>query len=235
MWKKGFRRQTLWMLSGVVGFYTFLAVLMYSQFLSSLIYVSPIFTAGLSVARGVYSWHAFVEPVNDKDFYSSSIVFLNSKYFTYNDNHHIEHHKKAGLHWSKLDESFQKSKQEYINAKANSFDTALLAKPILFYLWFKRFDLIAVHYTPIDPNSAMSHEELIKILERRTLPLGGVRKECGWFRQSWEKGCLWLVKTLLIDSDISSSGWDWTESQALDDLGNPQPQSNQTDFREINL
>jgi hypothetical protein len=237
------------MLAGLGLFYSFLVFLFvssesslfslskFSFAHSSLFYITTIFFSGLYTARGIYNWHAFVDASdNPINLYRCTNVYLNSKYFIYNDNYHIEHHKRpgnilivsfhfVGAHWSKLETNFVQSHSEYTSQKANTFDTELIMKPILFYLWFKRLDLIAMHYCKLSSASPgnvsaltiteeKDFNEVVKILEHRTTPIGG-RPKYSKFRIKAEQICLAIIKVLLVGKDIESSGWDANKSREV--------------------
>lgn len=157
------------MLIGMFCYYGFIATVMYFNFWFGFAYLLlPHLSAIIFLAVINYVWHAWTDPNEPKNIYKNSITVLNGEYNVYNEDYHVEHHKRPQTHWEEYPLNFEKHLPEYASNRAIIFENTQ-AFEIFFWLMFGSYDKMADHM--LDLNNDMSQEDKIVLLKQRLQPI----------------------------------------------------------------
>ena len=154
---------------GMLFYYTVIATVMYFNFWFGFAYLLlPHLSAIIFLAVINYTWHAWTDPSEPKNIYKNSITVLTGHYNVYNEDYHVEHHKRPQTHWEEYPVNYQKHLKESAENRAIIFyDTQ--AFEIFFWLMFGAYDKMADHM--LDLNNDMSKDDKIRLLKQRLEPL----------------------------------------------------------------
>jgi len=86
--------------------------------------VLPVLAVRTLMMAGNWGQHAFIDPRDPTNDYTSSISCINSRYNrrAFNDGYHIIHHLKPALHYSEMANEFDKHREEYGKQDALVFE-----------------------------------------------------------------------------------------------------------------
>lgn len=156
------------MLRGMLLFYGFMAIVMYINFWFGFAYLLlPHLSAIIFLAAINYTWHAWTDPTEPKNIYKNSITIINGQYNLYNEDYHVEHHKRPQTHWEEYPKNYEKFKEEYIANHAIIFQDTQ-AFEIFFLLLFGAYDKMADKM--VDLKGGMTTEDKINLLKERLQP-----------------------------------------------------------------
>ncbi len=132
----------------------------------------PLIMKGYSSARGIWNWHAFVDPKNPQNSVTNSIVqLLPGLGGPFYGVFHAEHHRQGSMHWTKLPYSFAQHLDEYVR------DQGLVFKydERMFLLLMKQdFDTIAREIF-VDLNCKPKNlKDIAIMLEYRSRPTSAI-------------------------------------------------------------
>lgn len=68
-----------------------------------------------------YTWHTFADPDDHSNEYVKSITILEGQYNLFNEDFHVEHHLRPGLHWSQSEMSYNKRIESCVIRSPSSF------------------------------------------------------------------------------------------------------------------
>ena len=157
------------MVFGMLFYYLLIAVVMYFNFWFGFAYLLLVHLSTIIFLAVInYTWHAWTDPNEPKNIYKNSITVLNGQYNVYNEDYHVEHHKRPQTHWEEYPGNYQKHLKEYAENRAIIFDDTQ-AFEIFFWLLFGAYDKMADHM--IDLNNDMSQADKIALLKERLKPL----------------------------------------------------------------
>lgn len=133
-----------------------------------MVFVVPLFFARLVMMLGNWTQHAFVDPTDPGNLYTSSINCINTNYnkICWNDGYHIIHHLKPGIHYTEMPGEFLKRKDDFAVNKAIVFD-GIHYLHIFTYLLTKRYDKLAANLVNINGMFG-STEEAVAMMKERT-------------------------------------------------------------------
>jgi fatty acid desaturase len=168
-YNKGKMKEFIKMTSGMFAFYGLIAAVMYVNFWFGFAYlVIPHMSCIFLLAAINYTWHAWTDSSEPKNIYKNSITILEGQYNVYNEDYHVEHHKRPQTHWREYPVNYDKHKEEYKSNRAVVFhDTQ--AFEVFFLILFSDFEKMADKF--VDLNEDMSREDIIALLKHRLLPV----------------------------------------------------------------
>jgi hypothetical protein len=167
-YKKGKMAEFRKMVYGMLAFYGFMAVVMSINFWFGFAYLLiPHLSCIFLLAAINYTWHAWTDPSEPKNIYKNSITVLDGQYNVYNEDFHVEHHKRPQTHWREYPVNFEKHIEEYKQNRAVIFQDTQ-AFEIFFLILFNDFEKMADKF--VDLNGDMSREEIIALLKYRLQP-----------------------------------------------------------------
>ncbi len=163
------RMREFWrMLIGMVGYYLLIIAVMSFNFWFGFAYMLlPHLSAIIFLAAINYTWHAWTDPDEPKNIYKNSITVLEGHYNVYNEDFHVEHHKRPQTHWEEYPVNYQKHIKEYAANRAIIFSDTQ-AFEIFFWILFGAYDKMADHF--VDLNGDMDTETKIALLKKRLKP-----------------------------------------------------------------
>jgi fatty acid desaturase len=134
---------------------------------SLFVFVFPYFFYRFIALFGNWAQHAFIDPVDPGNSYKNSITCINSPYNwqCWNDGYHISHHLKQNLHWTEHPAYFRDTITNYSANNAVVFDEIDFVK-ISFYLFIKRYDILAKYFVNIGDRFTSDKEIMIFLKER---------------------------------------------------------------------
>ena len=167
--RKGKMKEFWTMVAGMVAFYGVIAAVMYVNLWFGVAYLLiPHVSCIFLLAAINYTWHAWTDPTEPKNIYKNSITVLEGQYNVYNEDYHVEHHKRPQTHWREYPVNFAKHRDEYARNRAVIFrDTQ--AFEVFFLILFNDFEKMADKF--VDLNGDMSREEIISLLKHRLQPV----------------------------------------------------------------
>jgi fatty acid desaturase len=167
--RKGKMKEFGKMVLGMVAFYGVIAAVMYINFWFGVAYlVIPHLSCIFLLAAINYTWHAWTDPTEPKNIYKNSITLLEGQYNVYNEDFHVEHHKRPQTHWCEYPVNYAKHIEEYKSNRAVIFkDTQ--AFEVFFLILFSDFEKMADKF--VDLNGDMSREDIIALLKHRLQPV----------------------------------------------------------------
>ncbi len=157
-------------LTGEISFYVVVAILLYFNWEATLVvFVIPVFLTRFLMMAGNWGQHAFIDPKNPENRYTTSITCINSTYnkTCFNDGYHIGHHLKPAMHWTEYPLEFQKNIEKYITNKAIIFHTIDFITVWLF-LMLKKYNWLVKYYVPLENQNPINKNELILLFKERT-------------------------------------------------------------------
>lgn len=168
-YKKGKMKEFRKMALGMLAFYGLIAVTMYINFWFGVAYLLiPHMSCIFLLAAINYTWHAWTDPSEPKNIYKNSITILDGQYNVYNEDFHVEHHKRPQTHWEEYPVNFEKHREDYAKNRAVIFrDTQ--AFEVFFLILFSDFEKMADKF--VDLNGDMSREDIIALLQARLKPV----------------------------------------------------------------
>ncbi|MCB9185282.1 MAG: fatty acid desaturase [Flavobacteriales bacterium] len=167
-YKKGKMAEFRKMAFGMLVFYGFMAVVMSINFWFGFAYLLiPHLSCIFLLAAINYTWHAWTDPSEPKNIYKNSITVLDGQYNVYNEDFHVEHHKRPQTHWREYPVNFEKHIEEYKQNRAVIFQETQ-AFEVFFLILFNDFEKMADKF--VDLNGDMSREDIIALLKYRLQP-----------------------------------------------------------------
>ena len=167
--RKGKMKEFGKMALGMVAFYGVIAAVMYINFWFGVAYlVIPHLSCIFLLAAINYTWHAWTDPSEPKNIYKNSITLLEGQYNVYNEDFHVEHHKRPQTHWREYPVNYAKHIEEYKANRAIIFrDTQ--AFEVFFLILFSDYEKMADKF--VDLNGDMTREDIIALLKHRLQPV----------------------------------------------------------------
>jgi fatty acid desaturase len=167
--RKGKMKEFGKMALGMVAFYGVIAAVMYINFWFGVAYlVIPHLSCIFLLAAINYTWHAWTDPSEPKNIYKNSITLLEGQYNVYNEDYHVEHHKRPQTHWREYPINYAKHIEEYKANRAIIFrDTQ--AFEVFFLILFSDYAKMADKF--VDLNGDMTREDIIALLKHRLQPV----------------------------------------------------------------
>ncbi|PIE17324.1 MAG: fatty acid desaturase [Proteobacteria bacterium] len=154
---------------GEVFYFALAAGLMFVSWRATLVvFVVPLVLTRFLLMAGNWTQHAFVDPDHPDDDLRSVTTFINSHYNhrAFNDGYHVGHHLKPGLHWLDHPAYFAKTREQMIEAR-----TLVFRKIDYFQIWlllmFKQHRRLARYFVNLDPERALSEDEVVALIKRR--------------------------------------------------------------------
>lgn len=134
-----------------------------------MVFAIPLVYIRLGMMSGNWGQHAFVDPDQPDNDYTSSITCINTRYnrTCFNDGYHIGHHLVPNRHWTEMPQDFLDNIDKYAENKALVFD-GIDFQGVFFLLIIKRYDILARHLININGDTFASDEEAIAIMRKRT-------------------------------------------------------------------
>lgn len=167
-YKKGKMAEFRKMVYGMLAFYGFMAVVMSINFWFGFAYLLiPHLSCIFLLAAINYTWHAWTDPSEPKNIYKNSITVLDGQYNVYNEDFHVEHHKRPQTHWREYPVNYQKHIEEYKQNRAIIFQDTQ-AFELFFFILFNDFEKMADKF--VDLNGDMSRDDIIALLKHRLQP-----------------------------------------------------------------
>ncbi len=167
-YKKGKMKEFRKMVYGMLAFYGFMAMVMSVNFWFGFAYLLiPHLSCIFLLAAINYTWHAWTDPSEPKNIYKNSITVLEGQYNVYNEDFHVEHHKRPQTHWREYPVNYQKHIEEYKQNRAVIFQDTQ-AFELFFFILFNDFEKMADKF--VDLNGDMSREDIIALLKHRLQP-----------------------------------------------------------------
>jgi fatty acid desaturase len=154
---------------GETFFYIFCIAMCFVNLKATLlIFIIPVLFARLVMMLGNWTQHAFVDPAQPENLFTSSINCINTVYnkVCWNDGYHIIHHLRPGMHYTEMPQEFLKQKDLFAQNKAIVFD-GIHYLHIFIFLLTKRYDKLADNLVNIN-NMFTSREEAIQLMKQRT-------------------------------------------------------------------
>ena len=169
--KKNRKDQLRTVLGGELGWYAFNIGMLFVHVEAALCcFLIPTITTRFLLMAGNWAQHAFIDPQDWDNPYRSVTTFVNSAYNArcFNDGYHLNHHLRAGAHWTEMPERF-----EAIMQKCQEQNAIVFRKTDYFILWallmakqHKRLaDLM------IDLGEETTTEQRIALLRERLTPI----------------------------------------------------------------
>jgi fatty acid desaturase len=155
--------------AGEVAFYLFCVGMSVVNLKATLVvFIIPLLFARFVMMLGNWTQHAFVDPHQPDNLFTSSINCINTPYnrICWNDGYHIIHHLRPGMHYTEMPGEFLKHAPLFAANKALVFDN-LHYLQIFICLLLKRYDKLADHVVNINGMFA-SRDEAIKLMKERT-------------------------------------------------------------------
>jgi fatty acid desaturase len=155
--------------AGEVAFYLFCVGMSVVNLKATLVvFIIPLLFARFVMMLGNWTQHAFVDPDQPDNLFTSSINCINTPYnrICWNDGYHIIHHLRPGMHYTEMPGEFLKHAPLFAANKALVFDN-LHYLQIFICLLLKRYDKLADHVVNINGMFA-SRDEAIKLMKERT-------------------------------------------------------------------
>ena len=167
--RKGKMKEFGKMALGMLAFYGVIAAVMYINFWFGVAYlVIPHLSCIFLLAAINYTWHAWTDPSEPKNIYKNSITLLEGQYNVYNEDYHVEHHKRPQTHWREYPINYAKHIEEYKANRAIIFrDTQ--AFEVFFLILFSDYAKMADKF--VDLNGDMTREDIIALLKHRLQPV----------------------------------------------------------------
>ena len=167
--RKGKMKEFGKMALGMLAFYGVIAAVMYINFWFGVAYlVIPHLSCIFLLAAINYTWHAWTDPSEPKNIYKNSITLLEGQYNVYNEDYHVEHHKRPQTHWREYPINYAKHIEEYKANRAIIFrDTQ--AFEVFFLILFSDYEKMADKF--VDLNGDMTREDIIALLKHRLQPV----------------------------------------------------------------
>jgi len=133
------------------------------------VFVIPLILVRLGMMSGNWGQHAFVDPNEPDNDYTSSITCINSAYNQqcFNDGYHIGHHLVPNMHWTDMPVEFQENIDKYAKNKSLIFE-GLDFHQVWIWLMLKRYDVLAKHLVNINGDTFKDDAEAIAIMKERT-------------------------------------------------------------------
>lgn len=133
------------------------------------VFIIPLLIIRFAMMSGNWGQHAFVDPDNPSNDYTSSITCINAGYNQkcFNDGYHIGHHLVANMHWTDMPGELQDNLDKYSKNKSLIFE-GLDFQLVWVLLMLKRYDVLAKRLVNINGNTFASEEEAIQIMKQRT-------------------------------------------------------------------
>lgn len=168
-YKKGKMEEFRKMVYGMIAFYGFMALVMYINFWFGVAYLLiPHMSCIFLLAAINYTWHAWTDPSEPKNIYKNSITVLSGQYNVYNEDYHVEHHKRPQTHWTEYPINYAKHIEEYKSNRAVIFQDTQ-AFEVFFLILFNDFEKMADKF--VDLNGDMSRKDIIALLKHRLQPV----------------------------------------------------------------
>lgn len=168
-YKKGRMKECRKMIYGMLAYYgLMMAVMLFNPLFGFAYMLLPLLSSIIFLAAINYIWHAWSDPSEPKNIYKNSITVLNGDYNVFNEDYHVEHHKRPQTHWEEYPVNYEKHRDEYAANRAIIF-TDTQAFEIFFWLLFGAYDKMADHM--VDLNDDMTTEDKIALLKKRLQPI----------------------------------------------------------------
>jgi fatty acid desaturase len=168
--RKGKMKEFGKMALGMVAFYGVIAAVMYINFWFGVAYlVIPHLSCIFLLAAINYTWHAWTDPSEPKNIYKNSITLLEGQYNVYNEDFHVEHHKRPQTHWREYPVSTMRSTLRNTSPTVRLFLSDTQAFEVFFLILFSDFAKMADKF--VDLNGDMTREDIIALLKHRLQPV----------------------------------------------------------------
>ena len=133
------------------------------------VFILPLIIIRLGMMSGNWGQHAFVDPDEPNNDYTSSITCINAAYNKqcFNDGYHIGHHLVPNMHWTDMPGELLKNKDKYAANKSLIFE-GIDFQMVWFFLMIKRYDILAKHLVNINGTTFKDDDEAIAIMKHRT-------------------------------------------------------------------
>ncbi len=165
-WKL-FRQMAL----GVIVYYTTMGVLLWIDWLFTLVYlVLPYLMNNAINAIVSWTWHIFSDPDAPENYCTGTLTIVDDKDDFLYENYHLSHHLNPSRHWTQNYRHYHEENQElYKEKNATVFRHINLLNIFILTTLLNRFDLLAKSY--VDLTNQLSHEEIVELLRQRTRPV----------------------------------------------------------------
>jgi fatty acid desaturase len=170
------RRDYAWtQLRGMIVFYgVMIAACAYNLELGFAYLVLPSIVIVNFISAINFTWHMFIDPRDPKNFFTNSITILNAQQDVWNEAHHISHHARPQVPWTRMPDHFHENTAQYAAMKANVFrDTQVFE--IFVLSMTGQIDKLADRF--VDLSGTLSRPQIIELLRDRLRPVEGIPAE----------------------------------------------------------
>jgi Fatty acid desaturase len=164
------RRDYAWIqLRGMLVFYGIvIAVCLYNLELGFAYFVLPTIVIVNFISAINFTWHMFIDPRDPENVFTNSITILNAQQDVWNEAHHISHHARPQVPWTRMPDHFNENTADYAAMKANVFkDTQVFEIFVLSITG--QIDKLADRF--VDLSGTLSRPEIVALLRERLRPV----------------------------------------------------------------
>lgn len=170
----GRKRMARRVLVGELSFITLVVCLgsLVSWQAAVVVLVVPLLVVRLLMMAGNWGQHAFVDPQAPDNDFKSSITCINTRYNRrcFNDGYHIVHHLKPSLHYTEMDEEFDRNVELYAKEDAIVFDGYDFFE-VWLMLMTKQYQKLARAFVRLPGAPARSDDEVVAFLKSRLVAI----------------------------------------------------------------
>eukprot|EP00600_Ochromonadales_sp_CCMP1393_P008786 CAMPEP_0174976078 /NCGR_PEP_ID=MMETSP0004_2-20121128/12820_1 /TAXON_ID=420556 /ORGANISM="Ochromonas sp., Strain CCMP1393" /LENGTH=192 /DNA_ID=CAMNT_0016227043 /DNA_START=566 /DNA_END=1144 /DNA_ORIENTATION=- len=132
----------------------------------------PLHFTRVAMMIGNWGQHAFVDPNDPSNDYTSSTTTIGTPYNRdcFNDGYHIIHHVKPALHYSEMADEFDKNRQYYGAQDALVFD-GVDQFGIWVHLMTGQHKLLAKRMVRLPGAPQRTDDEVVKLMKSRLAPI----------------------------------------------------------------
>ena len=136
------------------------------------VFIGPLLLTRSAMMIGNWGQHAFVDPQNPSNDFTSSTTTINTTYNRrcFNDGYHIVHHLKPAMHFADMANEFKKNPEVYGAQDALVFD-GVDQFGIWIHLMTKQHRRLAKHFVHLPGAPERTEEEVVELLKSRLVPI----------------------------------------------------------------
>jgi hypothetical protein len=173
LWRSRNTKLIRQLLVGEVAFYAAISAAAYWNLRATLVvFVFPFVFVRLMMMIGNWVQHAFIDPDQPDNPYTSSTNTIDARFNArvFNAGYHIYHHVRKGTHYSELTKEFATNLEKYGREDAVVFDRIDIAQ-IWLLLVTRQHRKLATHFVRLPGAPERSDDEVIALLRSRLQPI----------------------------------------------------------------